>query len=188
MRVFKGMFRWIVNPISNPFQSAASYYSVIPIPLNAFPAIISLLRAHIYTQIISWKNRSFVHSRYLTVWFSSVFGVKVWVSEPFTSPPRVKDWGCRKYKRQMNCWGTLNGADSTMVRGDKRVTGMLFCIKRCYTVCEGFVNAVWTLWMLRRVQPFTPETYENQWKSGFLWRCEHFFGAKNTYICARRGG
>ena len=99
----------------------------------------------------------------------------------------TRHWGCRKYKRQMNCWGTLNGADSTMMRVDKRVTGMLFCIKRCYTVCEGFVNAVWTLWMLWMVQPFTPETYENQWKSGCLWRREHFFGAKNTYRYVWRG-
>lgn len=152
------------------------------IPLSLFhwtlPLPLSACYARVYTQFISWKNRSLVHRRYLIGWFSSVFVVKVWCSEPFTSPPRVKDWGCRKYYRQINCWGTLNGADSTMMRGDKRVTGMLFCIKRRYTVYEGFVNAVWMLWMLWMVQPFTPETYENQWKSGCLWRREHFFGSE----------
>ena len=61
MRVFKGMFKWIVNPISNPFQSAASYYSVIPIPLNAFPAIISLLRARIYANY--FLKKSFIRSQ-----------------------------------------------------------------------------------------------------------------------------
>ena len=61
MRVFKGMFRWIVNLISNPFQSAASYCSVAPIPLNAFPAIISLLRARIYANY--FLKKSFIRSQ-----------------------------------------------------------------------------------------------------------------------------
>ena len=87
MRVFKGMFRWIVNPISNPFQSAVSYCSVAPIPLNAFPAIISLLRARIYA-IYSPKKVFTPSHNAIYDWFP---GISVWtlgISKP-SHPSRL---------------------------------------------------------------------------------------------------
>ena len=171
-------FREYVNPISYPLSIRCSLLFCCSYSSERSPCHYQLATRAYIRKLFPEKNRSLVHRRYLIGWFSSVFGVKVWVSEPFTPPPCVKGWGCRKYYRQINCWGTLNGADSIMVRGDKWVTGMLFCVKRRYTVCEGLVNAVWTLWMLWMVQPFTPEINENQWKNGFLWRREHFFGSE----------
>ena len=85
----------------------------------------------------------------------------------------------------------LNGFEWVGVNkwgGDKRGTRMLFYIKRCSTVCEGFVNAVWTLWMLEWCNLSHLKALKIKGKLAVCEGVNTFFGMKNTYRYVRRGG